>query len=226
MLVKNWMNKNVLSLSADDTVQHAIKLQKKNFASILLVYDGFGKLIGVVAKSDLKKAVVPKLIPIGTTEAFNLVADIKVKAIMSSHPLTITPEHTMDEAAEIILKNEISAVPVVDVDGNVLGIISRGDILKFLGVILGGDKVGFQLIFGLIDKPLYIFEIIDIIKEYNGRFWSMSSHYEGVEKGFRQVSLRLYNLTQENMEKVIVRVKKKTSNLYVIDYGQGRRWEA
>ncbi len=226
MLVKSWMNKNVLSLSVDDTVQHAIKLQKKNFASILLVYDGLGKLVGVVAKSDLKKAIVPELIPIGKTEAFNMVADIKVTAIMSRHPLTVTPEHTMDEAAEIILKNQISAVPVVDVDGNVLGIISRGDLLEFLGVILGGDKIGFQLNFSLLDKPMYIYEIIEIIKEYEGRIWSMSSHYKGVEEGFRHVSLRLYNVDQENMKKVVARVKEKTSNLYVIDYNQGKRGEA
>jgi len=225
MLVKDWMNKNVLSLSADDTVQHAIKLQKKNFASILLVYDN-GKLVGVLAKSDLKKAVVPELIPMGKTEAFNMVADIKVKQVMSVHPLTVTPEHTMDEAAEIILKNQISGVPVADAGGNVLGIVSRSDLLEFLGVVTGGDKIGFQLNFSLLDKPMYISEIIDVIRDYDGRIWNMTCHYHGVKEGYRHVSLKIYNITSENMKKVVERVKEKTSNLYMIDYVEGKRGEA
>jgi CBS domain-containing protein len=57
-----------------------------------------------------------------------------VNAVMTSDPVTITPTTTVEEAARLMLRLKISAVPVVD-DGKPVGILSTSDILKaFLDV--------------------------------------------------------------------------------------------
>lgn len=50
--------------------------------------------------------------------------------IMSSPVITVTPKTTLGEIAKILSQRRISAVPVLDGDGNVAGIVSEADVLK------------------------------------------------------------------------------------------------
>jgi acetoin utilization protein AcuB len=222
MLAKDWLNPSVISIRSDDTVVHAAKLQKSNTAGILLVYDE-GKLVGVVADQDLQKAFVPELLPMDRQDAESFVSGIKVKQIMSLHPLTVKPDYTMEEVAEILLKNKISAVPVVNDKEKVIGIISRSDVLEFIKEVTGTDKIGYQLNFSVLDEPGYIYDIVEIIKDYDGRIWNMLCNYHGVQAGFRNVSLRVYNIKPEIMPELIKRVKGKSLFLYVVDFIDNKR---
>ena len=222
MLVKNWMSKDIKAIRADDTIKHAAKLQNGNITGVLLVFDN-NKLVGIVSDRDLARTSVSEFITMDKTEIQNFLSDIKVKQIMSPHPLTVTREHTMDETAEILLKHRISAAPVVDDGGKVVGIINRNDIMQFLMSVTGGDKIGYQLNFSVPDKAGYISEIINIIKDYDGRVWNISCSYHGVSDGFRNVSMRVYNVNSAHISELLKRVKEKTSELYVVDYIQNSR---
>ena len=50
--------------------------------------------------------------------------------VMVSNVITVGPDATVQEVAEILLKNRISAVPVVSQSGKLLGIVSEGDMLR------------------------------------------------------------------------------------------------
>jgi CBS domain-containing protein len=50
--------------------------------------------------------------------------------VMVSKVITVGPDATVQEVAEILLKNKISAVPVVSQGGKILGIVSEGDMLR------------------------------------------------------------------------------------------------
>jgi CBS domain-containing protein len=50
--------------------------------------------------------------------------------VMVSNVITVGPDATVQEVAEILLKNRISAVPVVSQSGKILGIVSEGDMLR------------------------------------------------------------------------------------------------
>jgi CBS domain-containing protein len=50
--------------------------------------------------------------------------------VMVSNVITVGPDATVQEVAGILLKNKISAVPVVDQGGKILGIVSEGDMLR------------------------------------------------------------------------------------------------
>lgn len=55
MLVKDWMNKNVITLDVTDTMQHAINIVMENKISLMPVMED-GKLVGIVTDRDLKRA--------------------------------------------------------------------------------------------------------------------------------------------------------------------------
>ena len=50
--------------------------------------------------------------------------------VMVSNVITVGPDATVQEVAGILLKNKISAVPVVNQSGKILGIVSEGDMLR------------------------------------------------------------------------------------------------
>jgi CBS domain-containing protein len=55
---------------------------------------------------------------------------MKAADIMVSPVITVGPDRTVQDVAEILLENRISAVPVVSKDGNLLGIVSEGDLIR------------------------------------------------------------------------------------------------
>lgn len=54
---------------------------------------------------------------------------MKARDIMHTAVVTVKPEATIEEIARILVENKISGVPVVDDLGNVIGIVSEGDLL-------------------------------------------------------------------------------------------------
>lgn len=54
---------------------------------------------------------------------------MKVKDIMTREVVTVLPEASIEEIAKVLVENKISGVPVVDDVGNLVGIVSEGDLL-------------------------------------------------------------------------------------------------
>jgi CBS domain-containing protein len=55
---------------------------------------------------------------------------MKARDIMATNVMTVGPEASVRQAAEILFKNRISALPVVDEHGELIGIISEGDLAR------------------------------------------------------------------------------------------------
>lgn len=55
---------------------------------------------------------------------------MKASDIMVTQVITVRPETNVQEVAELLLKNRISAAPVVDANGRLIGIVSEGDLLR------------------------------------------------------------------------------------------------
>src|SRR4051794_17706466 len=60
----------------------------------------------------------------------NQEAGMKVSDIMTHPVITVTPETTVGEAAELMLKHRISGLPVVDAASAVVGMVTEGDLLR------------------------------------------------------------------------------------------------
>jgi CBS-domain-containing membrane protein len=55
---------------------------------------------------------------------------MKASDIMVTNVVTVTPDRSVQEVAEILLANRISGVPVVDAAGRLVGIVSEGDLMR------------------------------------------------------------------------------------------------
>ena len=130
MKVKELMTKKVIKLTPDDKVDRLFFLF--NFENIrhVPVVSANGKLQGIVSDRDLKKVLgTPRRQmerPDGTK--FTL-STRKIKTVMRRQPFTIDPDANAADAAALMAKRKIGALPVVN-KGKLVGIITSTDILK------------------------------------------------------------------------------------------------
>ncbi|MCJ7682916.1 MAG: CBS domain-containing protein, partial [Desulfobacteraceae bacterium] len=113
MLVRNWMTQNVIMVDANDSVVDATKKLKENDIRMLPVTKK-GELVGIVTDRDLKRASASDATTLEVHELLYLIYKIKVKEIMTKNPITVPFDFTVEEAAEVLMKNKISGVPVVN----------------------------------------------------------------------------------------------------------------
>jgi CBS domain-containing protein len=108
------MTRNLLTARPDQSVLEVVQLLAKNRITGLPVVDADDRLIGVVSESDI----------IG--KAGETVADI-----MTHGAWTVTEDTPLGEAAEILLRRRIRRLPVVRGDNELVGLVSRGDLIIF-----------------------------------------------------------------------------------------------
>ena len=146
MLVKNWMSKNVITADANDSMHDAMNLLKAHDIRMLPVMKK-GKLVGIITDRDLKKASASDATTLEVHELLYLLTKIKVKDIMTKDVITVPPEFTAEETAQVLLRNKISGAPVVDANGQLVGTITQADIFRVLISLTGVGNGGIQ--FGL-----------------------------------------------------------------------------
>ena len=222
MLVKNWMSKKVVTIDTNDSMSHAIKLLKENKIRMLPVVKK-SKLVGIVTDRDLKQASASDATTLDIHELLFLVARIKVKDIMTQDPITVPPNFTVEETAEVLLKNRISGVPVVDHSGNVVGMITQTDLFRVLISLTGVGTRGIQFALLIKDQPGSIKEIADIIREFGGRMVSILTSYDEVSEGYRKVYIRMHSIERRQLQELKEALAKKAGLLYMVDHREDER---
>ncbi len=134
MSIQKIMSSNIVSVSADDTLETVRKIFDENSFHHLLVVDS-GKLIGVISDRDLLKSVSPFL---GTmVESYRDAATLEntVKEIMTREPVTLSPLSDIYEAVDVFNTHKVSCIPIVDSNNSAVGILSWRDIMKAIALL-------------------------------------------------------------------------------------------
>ncbi|MFT6071217.1 MAG: CBS domain-containing protein [Bacteriovoracaceae bacterium] len=143
MKAKDFMTKNVITCTEDQSVAEAAKLMVEKEFSVMPILNKEGKLVGIVTESDFvgKEVSVPHALAsikqlFGQNFYFadveTLYADAKNKtlsSVMSKNLKTVTPETSLSEVVNYMISKNIKRLPVVDGE-NLVGIITRKNILK------------------------------------------------------------------------------------------------
>jgi len=222
MLVKNWMSKPVVTISDDASMQDATALLKQHSIRMLPVLKK-NKLVGVVTDRDLKKASASDATSLEIHELLYLLMKIKVKQIMTRDPISVPVEWTVEETAELLLRNKISGAPVVDEKESVVGVITQTDLFKVLISLTGIEIGGIQFAFKIKDQPGSIKEIADIIRAYGGQMVSILSSYDKAPDGYRMVYIRMRNIDRPRLTSLQEALVQKATLLYMVDQRQNQR---
>jgi CBS domain-containing protein len=113
MRIKEIMNETI-AVSSNTTIKEAAKIMKEDNIGSIVILDG-DKIAGIVTEKDI------------ISHVDNL--KDKVSKIMSNQVITIDESENIDNAAELMAKNKIKHLPVVN-DKEVVGIVTTTDLIK------------------------------------------------------------------------------------------------
>ncbi len=119
--VREIMDRSAVSITGDEPVTAAATKLLRGETNHLVVVDGDGRLTGIVTTYDLSKAVL-------RPERARSVA-----AVMTKRVVTTTPDEAVDIAAQKLERNNISALPVVDPERRVVGMLTGTNLSKLIG---------------------------------------------------------------------------------------------
>jgi acetoin utilization protein AcuB len=133
-----------------------------------------GRLIGIVTDRDIRSALPYKFFKKSPSEEEKKnVSQLKIKDIMTTDVITISPTYTIQDALLMIQDSKVGALPVVDEDGILKGIISVRDLLRAFINVLGIGEPGTLLCILVEEKVGQLKKIVDAITEENISFGSV-----------------------------------------------------
>ncbi|PKM82547.1 MAG: signal transduction protein [Firmicutes bacterium HGW-Firmicutes-14] len=142
MEVRQVMSPAVITVSPDDDVKKAASLIcLRKISGLPVVEDN--KPVGMISEKDILRAIYPTYQEFfENPEEFKVFADLrrrygettnlKVKQIFSRRVITVEPDTNLLRALSLMVTKRVRRLPVVDKDGNILGIVSQGDIHQAL----------------------------------------------------------------------------------------------
>lgn len=131
-LVKDWMSRNVVTVSAETTLPDAHQIMKTNGFRRLPVIDVDGKLVGILTLGDVRGAEASPATSLSVWELNYLLSRLRVSSVMSTDPVYIGPDTTIGMAAKSMLDNKVSGLPVVNDANELVGIITESDIFRMV----------------------------------------------------------------------------------------------
>jgi len=128
MQVKEWMNRDVLTVTPDESFRTAMHLIRQKGIRHLPVVEG-KRLVGIVTDRDLRQAAPSGATSLSIHELHYILEKVTVRDIMTKQVVTVRPDQTVEDAALLLLGHRIGGLPVV-VEGDLCGIITETDILQ------------------------------------------------------------------------------------------------
>ena len=129
MKLSSIMTKDVITVGMDTYLSAICKIfDEKKFHHLLVIEDD--GLCGVISDRDMFKALSPFLNT--TAEQNRDLWTLKKRAhqIMSRNPITVADDVNVDKAAQLMMRESISCLPVMASDGQIVGIVTRTDLLR------------------------------------------------------------------------------------------------
>jgi acetoin utilization protein AcuB len=197
------MTSNPYTITKDVVISKAVEIMRKNHFHRLPVVDDQGKLIGLVTGGLVKEKSGANSTSLSIYELNYLLSKTQVKDIMITDVKTISQDVFVEEAAQTMLENEISVLPVVDDTNKVIGIITDKDIFQAFVELLGYRHQGTRFILGATDTPGEFAPMAKLFGDNNANLDSLAV-YHTKDRGAEIVVKASGAIPVEDMAQILV----------------------
>jgi len=151
MKIQDAMEKNVIKFQVDDRIVDVAGSLRENKISGAPVMNKEGHLVGIISEGDIMRLleihsphirlILPSPLDLielpvrmkyemdEIAEDMNKAASVLIGEIMTKKVVTIDPDSDISDAAQLMDTHDVKRLPVVDSEGKMVGIITRGDII-------------------------------------------------------------------------------------------------
>ena len=176
MFIKDWMKTSLVTVEYDDTVLDALHLMREHKIRRLPVLRR-GKLVGIITEKDIKEFSPSRASTLDIYEMHNVLAKTEVKEAMTKDVITVSPDDPIERAALILRDMRFGGLPVVEKNGDLVGIITAVDVFDVFVEAMGMRKPGARVNITVEDKPGAIAEIAKILKIHNLNIISLATFF-------------------------------------------------
>ncbi|AVQ37355.1 nucleotidyl transferase [Clostridium botulinum] len=162
------------------SIKKSLKLLDKGAKGIILVVDEERKLIGTVTDGDIRRAILD-----------GMSLEKKIEEIMHINPIKVKQGTSIEEIKDVLIKNAIREIPIVDEDNRVVDMITVNDILLPKGkenpviIMAGGLGTRLKDLTKEVPKPMLrigndpiLQHIINNFKQYGYNKFFISVNYK------------------------------------------------
>ena len=129
MLVKDVMKTQLVTLNVDSKLGFANDIMYLGRIRHLPVVKG-DTLAGILTQRDLYRASLTSILT-NWKENKEFLDSIRVSEVMSKNVVTINPDATIEEAAQVMIDKKVGCLPVVKERDKLIGLITETDVLQY-----------------------------------------------------------------------------------------------
>jgi acetoin utilization protein AcuB len=127
MKVVDIMTRDPLTVTPTETIGQADELMNTNKIRQLPVVQG-KDLVGIVTDRDIRSFLSGSLLE--SPEEREKALNSKISDIMTTEPITLSPEDDLEETVELLIEEKIGGIPVVEESEGLVGIVTYVDVLR------------------------------------------------------------------------------------------------
>jgi CBS domain-containing protein len=127
--IADIMTRDPLTVTPSDTIGQADELMYENKIRQLPVVERH-ELVGIISDRDIRSFLSGSLFE--TPEERERALATKVASIMTTEPITASPEDDLRDTVEVLINEKIGGIPVVDEAEGLVGIVTYVDVLRWL----------------------------------------------------------------------------------------------
>jgi len=195
MLVKDRMTSNPVTITPHTSFPEALRIIREKRSRHLPVVDVQGNLIGIVAQTDLLHASPPIAIPSNVFEMSYLLANLHVREVMSSPPITVAKDAPLEEAARVMVEKKIGCLPVMQ-EGALVGMITETDMFEAFVEVLGGREASLRVTVLVPHVRGELARLAGVIARLGGNICSVA-HFDSENPEQCYITFRLEGVEEE-----------------------------
>ena len=199
MQVHECMKIDPITITPKATYAQAFRLLSVKKLHALPVVDKGGQLVGIVTEKDLLDISPVAVLAVHITS--DLFSAVRVEEAMTRRVFTVQQDCALEEAARILVDNNISSLPVMHGD-QLVGLVTEKDILRTMMDTFGGRSGGLRITIRLLEDKGELGAITDGIIQMGGRLISLCTFW-GDDLFKRVITLKVQGIDREELLKML-----------------------
>jgi acetoin utilization protein AcuB len=202
MLIKERMSRHPITVTPDTSLFDALRIIRDEKIRRLPVLDSVGKLVGIISEKDLLYAAPSPATTLSVYEMNYLISKIKIKELMTTQVITVEDDCPLEEAARIMVDNNISSLPVMSGE-TLVGMVTESDLFKIFIELLGARQKGIRVTILITEGLGVLARLTSGLAELKADILSLGT-FSGDEPNNREIVFKVQGVAREDVEKLVL----------------------
>ncbi|MHB0856538.1 MAG: CBS and ACT domain-containing protein [Anaerolineae bacterium] len=201
MLVKERMSSNPITVTPDTSLNDALRIMREAKIRRLPVVNKNGRLVGIVLERDLLYASPSPATSLSVYELNYLVSKITVDELMSRELITVEDDCPLEDAARIMVDNNVGGLPVMRGD-KLVGMITESDLFKIFLELLGARTAGLRVTIKVAEGHGVLARLTQDLSVHGADIVTLST-FAGDDATNREIVFKVQGVDAQFMQSVV-----------------------